>query len=283
MKQNLIILFLALNLLTAASVKVTSKAKDYQIFNSKNKELYNYYLLKKGKEISFSINDIDTINVITRVFRHKKETENYQYLFKTGKRKIKVKKKIEKSEIVKSLSGSNVSTYNKFSLAAKNLYNNTFSIKNISKRSILVKISGGKINREKKQYQNLIPAKYASKLTLIHKEKNFDYYTASEGKPVEFCIEGPVYLKIFSRMFFNNHLDRQDFYSFKVFINDKLYSEIKNKAVKSGSSFILGKEDDSISKASTHIIKLPAGKNKIRIDKTNSNRNVFYRYFLKKI
>ena len=139
---------------------------------------------------------VDTLKVYSRLVTDK--SVDYQYSISVDGENQIVSRTAKPSKITKSISGENVSSYNSL---LKNLSESVSAIRitNTSEYDLLFKVTGNNTltNLQPIDYIRYSPHNFSSRKNLEIDEKSYTYFSANP-RPVEFNLEGPIYLKIIS-------------------------------------------------------------------------------------
>jgi len=291
MKFKLILIsafLLTSSYLFGAEVTAQGKYRQIKMKNSKTGDIYTYYAVKAGEKVQFAAQSADSIAILTKVGTQKNDTV-YTYRLEYDKVVKNVTKKIKKSTSFKALDGRTLSSFNKQTLKIPADKNSgwKFSFLNTAKQEVFVKAQAfnhGKKNSSVKKSAEIayMPDRYQEEVELKSAKSVASYFAGTSAMPVEISLEGPIELKIISRMLFDNNLNTKADYGYKIFNNGKLLAEVAAKSSKS-SEFVLSKQENlAVSKGFDHRILLPAGINQLRMECSNSNRKIFYRFYIKK-
>ncbi len=274
-----VILIISLNFLFAGQIKYDKDYKKHKLYNKDTKKILNYFLILPGDEIKFTTFDVDTISIFTRIINDKILTYQYKIYFNSTSKTIT--KTSKPSQISRTLKGESVSSYNKYvrTLDSKN----KIIIENISKEELLVKVSADKAEKSIKnvEYVKFSPEFYESEKIISIDEKSYTYYTSGSNK-IRFVLEGPVLIKIISRLIFDDILNNNLGYEFKVFDNGKEITSFTERAHKSRKAIILEMKDKTISTGDVNILELPAGVHNISLEDIDSNRNLIFCFYINK-
>jgi len=280
-KLGLLILLMSFVSLFSGHIQIVGKTEKFQIFNEKTGKIISYRLLNPDDEISFRVFDIDTLKIFSRIILNKEKEKNYKYEISLGKQKKIVSKQAEISKISHALNGEKISKYNLLKITATN--QTEFAIKNISGEKLLVKIGSKDITKSNRniEFINFTPSKHGKEEIIQIGEKSFTYFFPQNGK-IEFTLEGPIILKIVSRMIFNDNMAKKYKYDFNVYDNGKLISKIKETAYKSTKAILTKNTDRILSSGEVNIFKLSEGIHKIKIENKNKNRDLIFRFYISK-
>ncbi len=281
-------IFLALALLgislfvLAADIRYNSDPAEFLIYNRRNSKIYNYFLLKPAENISCTLINVDTLSVLSRTTINADSSLNYQYKVKIGNEELILDKSAKLSESSRGVNGESISTYNKY---ATKIYEEkvNFSITNISQNDLVFKISGNNVvtSNQEIDYIRFTPDFYGDVKTLVLDEKEYTYYTPKADK-IQLTLEGPIVLKIISRMLFDTNYINNSGYRYSVLDNRELFAEFTEKAYKSKRNWVKNEPDMIPSTGDVNIIKLPAGIHNICIEDKDKNKDLIFRFFINK-
>ncbi len=281
-KLLLIFLFILSSYLFSGQIDFGNGYKNFRIFNKNNHKIFTYYLLRKNEELKFSTVDIDTLRIYTRIII-KNETQNlYRYELSLPEENNIIEKTVKKSKVSRGLGGETVSSYNLIKLPL-NDPNQKIILKNLSGIELLVKISAKNhipSNRDI-DFVRYSPGKYERELVLKIDDRSYTCYT-SNSKSIEFILEGPILLKIISRMIFENNLINRSNYRYNIYDNDNLLMTFEDVAYKSKRAIIEYDMAKIPSTGDINIIKLEKGLHHIRVEDADSNRDLLFRFYISK-
>ncbi|MEA2095095.1 MAG: hypothetical protein U9P73_00180 [Candidatus Cloacimonadota bacterium] len=269
-------------LATAADIRYNSDPDEFLIYNRRNSKIYNYFLLKPTESISCVLLNVDTLNVFSRVIIDTGSSIDYQYKIRIGNEELILDKSAALSKTSRGVNGENISSYNKYKTEIYEEKAN-FSITNISQNDLVFKISGNNIVTSNKEidYIRYTPIFYGDVKTLVLKEKEYTYYAPKSGK-IQLTLEGPIVLKIISRMLFDTNYINNSGYLFRVFDNRDYLAEFIEGAYKSKGSWIENEPDLIPSTGDVNIIKLPAGIHHLSIENKDKNKELIFRFYINK-
>jgi len=268
--------------LMASGIQYNSNPDEFLIYNRRNSKIYNYFLLKPAESTSCVLINIDSLSVFSRAIINNGTSIDYQYKVRIGNEELILNKSAKLSDSSRGVNGENISSYNKY---VTKIYEGkvNFSITNISNNDLVFKISGNNIvtsNREI-DYIRYTPIFYGDVKTLVLDEKEYTYYVPKSGK-IQLTIEGPIVLKIISRMLFNTNYINNSGYRFRVFDNRDYFAEFTEEAYKSKRNWIKNEPDIIPSTGDVNIIKLPVGIHHISIENKDKNKDLIFRFFINK-
>ncbi len=317
---SLIITLLILNIFTlhAGTVKYNNAPEKFKVFNKKSKKIITYYMVKPGKLLSVSTKRLNDISILSRVFtgtKNKINSYSYSVNFNNSLNSVStVTKLVKPSSSTYGLGGETISAFNKYKIDLKvynrnsekiskeegkkagkfklnsNL-NNKLVIKNLSNYTILYKITSKDIIRSKKdivEYIHFTPNIYNEEIEITNGEKKYNYFTSSikkeKDKLLSLQLEGPVILKIVSRMLFSDdkNFTESSGYEYNILNNDSMLVNFNEKCIKSRKTTILGNNSITPSRGTTNIIKLEKGIHNITIEAPNPNRDLAFRFYINK-
>jgi len=268
--------------LMAVDIRYNSNPEEFLIYNRRNSRIYNYFLLKPTESISCALINIDTMSVLSRAIMNNGSSIEYQYKVRIGNEELILNKSAKLSDSSRGVNGENISSYNKY---VTKIYEGrvNLSITNISKNDLVFKISGNNIVTSNKEidYIRYTPIFYGDVKTFVLNEKEYTYYAPKSGK-IQLTLEGPIVLKIISRMLFDTNYINNSGYRFRVFDNRDYFTEFIEEAYKSKGSWIKNEPDLIPSTGDVNIIKLPAGIHHISIENKDKNKDLIFRFFINK-
>ncbi len=268
--------------LNAADIQYNSDPEEFLIYNRRNSKIYNYFLLSPAEKISCTLFNIDTLNVYSRAIINNGSSIDYQYKVNISNEELILDKSAKLSALSRGVAGENISSYNKYTTKIYEEKIN-FSITNISQNDLIFKISGNNIVSSNKEidYIRFTPNFYGGEKTLVLDDKEYTYYVPKAGK-IQLTLEGPIVLKIISRMLFNTNYINNSGYRFNVFDNRDLFAEFIEKAYKSKRNWIKNEPDIIPSTGDVNIIKLPEGIHHISIEDKDKNKELIFRFYINK-
>ena len=301
--------------LTAGNIKYNNNPEKFKAFNKKSKKIITYYKIQPGKTLSVSLNKLSEVSILSRVllnnFDSNARVNSYSYSinFNNSLNSVSTVTKILKtSNSTYGLGGEIISAYNKYKIDL-NVYNgsnknsskrkyvlnknlkNKLEIKNISKYPVLYKLVSKDIVISKKnevEYIHFIPKSFNKEIEIVNGEKKYNYFTSSTMKNKEkilnFKLEGPVILKIVSRMLFSDdkNFTESSAYEFNIYDNDSLIVNFNEKCIKSRKTTVSGDNKITPSKGTTNIIKFDKGIHNIEIEAPSLNRDLAFRFYINK-
>lgn len=273
--------------LTAGNTMQIDALSQFSIYNKNSGKIFEYYLLKSGESVTLNLTKTRKLDFYTRLLfdRKAENSKSYKYTITLNDsvKKI-VKKKSGPSRVSSSLQGQTVSTYDKASVI---LNKNTKKIKitNPSKYDLLLKIIDIEGNgEEKKDYEFVtFPIQdYKKKLILNIEGKDYTYYSSGSDS-ISFILQGPFELKIFSRVIFSSdEISGNKRYRFRLYDNDKLFSEFNEVAEKSSRASIYNIPEKIPSTADINLVAMKDGLHTVKIITPDINREIIFGIYLNK-
>ena len=286
--KNLIIIsfLLIFNLIFAKQINFETDITKFLIYNKKNNKILNYLIIKPDEEINFTFNETDTLEIYSRVVLNDRITQRkddrYKYQLTINDTTGNITKVINQSKVSQAISGENISTYSFYSYEFI-LQKNDVTIKNISNYDLIFRIATNKSKGKTKnsKFVSITPNTYENKKYLQIRKKNYSYFTSNSGK-LEFTLQGPITLKIISRLIFKSNIVNTYNYRYKIFDNGKLLKEINEDAYKSIKAFLKNDETKIPSTGDVRKINLGEGIHNIAIEDTDVNRDLMFRFYVSK-
>ena len=148
---------------------------------------------------------------------------------------------------------------------------------------MLIKISADNITKSNREIEYIYfsPASYEEEKVIEIDEKSYTYYSAV-SQNIRLTLEGPIYLKIVSRLIFENGLTKRYNYRFDVFDNGKLFSTFEEVAHKSLKAIFPEEQKKTPSTGDVNVLKLPAGIHHLEIKDIDLNRELIFRFYISK-
>jgi hypothetical protein len=278
MKKYLVFILLLLTALVyAGSINFQKGAHEFVIQNKKSNKVIKYYLVEPGQKLQFQTYNADTLEVYSRCLD--KPFRNYSYILEVKGQKAVIQKTARTSSVSETVSGKKVSTYNKTIL--EDIGSQEIRLTNNSKQRLIFKpsLKNSSVSKQKIDYISFSPQNYDKTTTVQVRDKKYTYYDSEE---IAFTIEGPLYLKVISRLVFQNTLVDSYNYRFQVFIDDELLGEYKEKAYKSDVAILPADKQLIPSSGDVNIILIPAGKHNLKICDSDSNRDLIFNFYISK-
>ncbi len=267
--------------IAAAQINYLSQIEEFLIFNRHNSKIYQYLELKPGSILNCELVEIDTLEVYTRLLLENGNAD-YQYSFQINDEKRKIQKTAKASKVSRGVNGEKVSAYNKFKTGLPPGKNN-LRLSNISRYSILIKLQGKNIvNPVKKiDYIRFTPNFYDKEKILVINDKEYTYYVSKAGK-IKLTLQGPIVLKVISRMIFDSNLVNKKHYRYQVFDNREFLSEYTEIAYKSQKAWLKYDQEKIPSTGDVNIIKLDEGIHNLELKDNDKNRDLIFRFYINK-
>ena len=284
-KHNLlfiiILLFIAGSLF-AGQIKFNNQTNEFPLFNRNNSKIYKYYLVEPGGKLDFTCKGADSLIILSRVLIEDNSSLEYQYSLNRAGESKRVIKQAKESTVTRGIGGEIVSSYNKLALKVKN-YNERFEIYNISGSKIIFKLNADIANTSNNaiEYIRFTPNYYEVEKVIQINDKTYTYYSSAD-QPMELTLEGPVVLKIISRLIFDSNFVNKKKYRYQVFDNDVLIAEFTEDAYKSKDAILVDDTNRIPSTGDVNIITLEKGIHKIKIKDGAINRDVILRLYISK-
>ena len=268
--------------LMAADIRFNSDPDEFLIYNRRNSKIYNYFLLKPNESISCALINIDTLNVYSRAIISNGSSIDYSYKIKIASEEMILEKSAKLSESSRGVNGESLTSFNKYATVVHDGKVN-LSVTNTSRFDLVFKISGNNLTSSNKEidYIRFTPNFYGDVKTLVLDDKEYTYYTPKSDK-IQLTLEGPIVLKIISRMIFDTNYINNSGYKFRVLDNRELFAEFTEQAYKSKRNWIKNEPDVIPSTGDVNIIKLPSGIHHICIEDKDKNKDLIFRFFINK-
>jgi hypothetical protein len=292
MKNKKIIILLVICLLTNfiyvskthSQIEYLEAGKKFPIFNANTDKIINYFVLLPKEKIKLRISNVDSLRIYTRLILQQAVIVHYKYSIKIGNKKpILIEKSARLSNVSRGLDGKKVSTYNKHihRLTSKT---NSIVLQNLSKEKLLFKIRTNniKVKRNEIGYIPFSPQAYENEKILVINDKEYTYYYSPNSQNIELTLEGPIILKIISRLVFSDPLATKYNYRFNVYDNEKLLTNFQEQAYKSAKAVFAEDKEKIPSSGDVNIIKLPAGIHHLKIGDSGQNRELIFRFYINK-
>jgi len=157
-----------------------------------------------------------------------------------------------------------------------------FQFNNISSSTILLKLNTDNANKSSTniEYVRFTPDNYDSEKILMVGDKTYTYYSTENS--MDLTLEGPVILKIISRLVFESNFVNKQKYEFRVIDNGELIASFSEDAYKSIKTILKDEENLIPSTGDVNIITFDKGIHKIKIKDGAINRNVIFRLYISK-
>ena len=256
--------------------------KDYskfKIYNRKDDKIINYIHLKPGEKLKFKTIDVDTLIILSRVTIDEKAT--YSYQLKTAGTKKEIKKKIKLSNISQGLHGEQISAYNKIVFVPPGKQSN-FQIKNTSSSQLLVRITSRELKNgtRKMEYIKFSPQAYGDEIMVCIGERSYTYYQPLKGS-IRLNLNGPVLLKIISRILLSVDSTKKSEYYYQIFEKGEMLNQVF-KSARISKKALLAEETDIIpSTGGINLLYLEEGPHELTLI-CEPGRDVIFRFYINK-
>ena len=266
----------------ANQIKFNNSTNEFPLFNRNNSKIYKYYLIEPGEKLDFTCKGVDSLIILSRVLIEDNTSLEYQYSLHRNGASKRILKQAKKSSVTRGIGGEIVSSYNKLALDLKS-NNERVEIYNLSEKKILFKLNADIANTSNNiiDYIRFTPNYYEGEKILQIDEKSYTYYS-SEKKPMTLILEGPVVLKIISRLIFDSNFVNKKKYRYVVYDNGKMIAEFTEEAYKSSAAMLLSETERIPSTGDVNIITLDKGIHKIQIKDGAVNRDIIFRLYISK-
>lgn len=245
--------------------------------------MYSYYLVPSKRNITLSISNLDTLEIYSRIFfEQKADSRSYDYVLTYNALADTIHKICRKSSVTRGVNGQAVSTYNK-SVIALNDTQNEIRIINISPMPVLFKFDYNSPSNYSAQHEYIAysPDVYSDEKILVLNDKEYTYYEPKNNE-ISLDLEGPIYLKIISRVIFDMPATKKIDYQFDVYDNDSLLASFSEVGYKSSKSVLTNNIEQIPSTGDVNILHFDKGAHHIEIRKTSNNHEVMFRFYINK-
>ncbi|MGC9336705.1 MAG: hypothetical protein ACP5EQ_01185 [Candidatus Cloacimonadia bacterium] len=266
-----------------ANIEYLSKPYKFPIFNIDAEKIINYYSLKPDEELRARAIGVDSLYIYTRLIIKDTAQLSYRYSLQIDSEPpIFVEKSARRSSVSRGIAGEEISTYNKFTSEMDSV-SQIIKIKNLSAQGIIVRLHGNNISKSAKKipYVSFTPQKYAKERIILIDDREYTYYSPTNEK-IELTLDGPILLKIISRLVFPNSIEERYGYRYKLYDNEKLLCTVTEKAYKSTRSSLLDGRGKAISTGDVNIIKLSEGIHHIMVEDCDKNRDLIFKFYINK-
>ncbi|MEA3475026.1 MAG: hypothetical protein U9R23_01055 [Candidatus Cloacimonadota bacterium] len=266
----------------ASKINYVKTADEFLIFNSKVRKIIKYFLILPEEEIKIRTSNIDSLRIYSRLILEEDYKLSYKYLFIINSEEKKVEKSARVSDVSRGLEGEKISTFNKYVFKSDKDINNIV-IKNISNQQLLIKIRDNTIRTKniENEYIAISPQNSYDVRVLLINEKEYTYYIPKSSE-IRLLLEGPVLLKIISRLVFDNPIVKKYNYRFELYDNGKLLTIFQEEAHKSAKAVFADYKDKIPSSGDVNIIKFSKGMHHIIIKDCDANRELIFRFYINK-
>jgi len=263
----------------AGEIKIINRTNQMRLINRKNDKIYSYYKLNPNEVLKFRVNHKDSVVIFSRIIIKSKKKTEYSYELIKPKSVKTVTRNSKQSKQTFGMNGEIISSFNKYKFKpAKDRY--VYKIVNSSQNELLIKIKDDNTrNLEKLEYTTFSPQEYSSEIVLEISGKEFTYYSGN-SQNIEFLLEGPVYLKFVSRLLYDSGNEKQRNYTFSIFDNGTFKTEKTISTYRSRKTKEISGTFKDVSKGDVQILRLEAGKHKIKF--STSDKSLIFRFYISK-
>lgn len=265
-----------------SEIKYVKTTNEFSIYNSKVSKMIKYFLILPEEEIKIRTSNIDSLRIYSRLVLEENDKLDYKYLIIINNEERIIKKSTRVSTLSKGLYGEKISAFNKY-LCKLEGNTNDIIIKNISNQKLLIKIRCNIIKSKdtEVEFVAFTPQIYNDEKVLIINEKEYTYFTPESGE-IKLILEGPVLLKIISRLVFGNHITKKYNYRFELFDNAELITNFQEEAHKSAKAIFADYQNKTPSTGDVNIIKLSKNLHHIIIKDSDQNRELIFKFYINK-
>ena len=245
--------------------------------------MYSYFLLLPSENVSFTISNVDSLGIYSRIFfEQRADSRSYEYVLTYDTVADTIHKTCRKSSVTRGVNGQPVSTYNKYVIALKNTQS-VLKIINLSSVPILFKFDYNSPTNYSSQHEYIAysPDIYEDEKVLVLNDKEYTYYEPKSNK-ISLDLEGPIYLKIISRVIFDMPATKKIDYQFDVYDNSSLLASFSEVGYKSSKSILTNNIEHIPSTGDVNILHFDKGAHHIEIRKTSNNHEVMFRLYINK-
>ena len=280
-----VMLFTLASLMDAQQValKFAQKPEEFVLYNSDNQKMYSYFLLLPSENVSFTLSNADSLEIYSRIFfEQKTDSRSYEYILTYKALADTIHKTCRKSNVTRGVNGKAVSTYNK-SVIALTRKPNEIQLKNIFSKPILFKFEYNSPSNFSSQHEYIAysPEVYSDEKVLVLNDKEYTYYEPSNNK-ISLDLEGPIFLKIISRVIFDTPATKKMDYQFEVYDDSSLLASFSEVGYKSSKSILTNNIEQIPSTGDVNILHFDKGAHHIEIRKTSNNHEVMFRFYINK-
>jgi len=239
-----------------SEIKYVRTTNEFSIFNSKANKIIKYFLILPEEEIKIKTSNIDSLRIYSRLILEKDYKLSYKYLFIINDEEKKVERSARVSSVSRGLAGEKISTFNKY-LYKLDGNTNDIIIKNVSNQKLLIKIRCNTIRSKdtEVEFVAFTPQIYNDEKVLLINDKEYTYYIP-KSREIKLLLEGPVLLKIISRLVFDNLIVKKYNYRFELYDNEELLTTFQEEAHKSAKAIFANYQNKIPSTGDVNIIEL---------------------------
>lgn len=265
-----------------SEIKYVRTTNEFSIFNSKANKIIKYFLILPEEEIKIKTSNIDSLRIYSRLILEKDYKLSYKYLFIINDEEKKVERSARVSSVSRGLAGEKISTFNKY-LYKLDGNTNDIIIKNVSNQKLLIKIRCNTIRSKdtEVEFVAFTPQIYNDEKVLLINDKEYTYYIP-KSREIKLLLEGPVLLKIISRLVFDNLIVKKYNYRFELYDNEELLTTFQEEAHKSAKAIFANYQNKIPSTGDVNIIELSDGLHHIVIKDCDRNRELIFRLYINK-
>ncbi|MBN1948930.1 MAG: hypothetical protein JW784_04230 [Candidatus Cloacimonetes bacterium] len=282
MKRYLLIfvLFLFLTNLIAGELVQEGNNQKVRLFNKTNGKILTYHEVRPGKNFQFSTVDVDTVTIYTRIIAESFPVD-YEYRIKTSEKILTAERSANSSKVTRTLDGKAVSQYNTYKLGIDD--DQRIIVTNTSDYQMVIKVraSNGNSDLQDVDYVRFSPQGFTTTYNIDINGKTYTYYSAEEDV-IRIKLEGPVLLKIISRLIFDDPLTSIQNYSYRIFENNEELAYFEEEARISQAAFNPTTPELLPSTGDINILKLSPGIHEISLCDCHLNREVIFRFYINK-
>lgn len=282
MKRHILFIILLASILTcmAGDLSLISNTDEYMIYNKNNSKIIRYCEVKAGQSVTFRTVQLQEVKIYTRLVMSGKTPQQYSYDVAYNGTRKSVSKQARYSKTSHGVNGQNVSKYNMLRLAIP-ADNHQITVINTSTSTMLLKVTSNGASRDSRSidYIAYSPDAYDTEKVLKLNTKEYTYYN---GANISLTLEGPIYLKVVSRLLFENTFTPSMHYAYSIYDNETLLNTYTEKAHKSENTCLVGDATVIPSTGDVNIIRLDAGTHRLRIEDGAINRNVIFKFYISK-
>ena len=265
--------------LWGGEIRFNGEQQEIQLFNSSNNKIMNYIIVEPQEKVRFQAIGVDSLVVYSRILG--KEEIVYNYLAEIDNVEKTVTRTAKKSKVTKTLSGISVSAYNSLKLMVNG--HKEITLTNNWGNDIFFKVVASKNERDYDNYEyvRFSPQYYENEIAVNISDKDYTYYQVDHSN-IAFELEGPVLVKIISRLIFEDNLQTNMGYEYTVYDNGEELASFYETAQHSGKAFFPDLPNKTPSTGDVNIVQLSAGKHRIDVKDGILNRNLIFRFYINK-
>ncbi len=274
-----LILILVPNLVFSGLIQFEKNYTKFKIYNKEDHKIINYIHLKPGEKLKFKTIDVDTLIILSRVTID--EEIAYSYQLKTTGTKKEIKKKIRRSNISQGLHGEQISAYNKIIFVPPRKQSN-FQIKNTSSSQLLIRITSKELRSgsRKMEYIKFSPQAYGDEIMVFIGGKSYTYFQPLKGS-IRLNLNGPVLLKIISRILLSAGSTGKSEYYFQIFEKGEMQNQFFESAGISKKASLDPEENYFPTSGDINIIYLEEGPHELSLI-CEPGKDVIFRFYINK-